>query len=438
MPLLSLPVELLSYIIKYALDNDHQFEDAARLNIVCQHFRALTMQHLYMKCHLRLYQDPQYNTEGTFGHIAWFKRFNDHPMHGIETAKHKFEMFKKYGGYVKHLTIHSCELLAESALTRADFSYPVLEGTGIPMITNPLLSAFTNLTGFKIFTGIRRNMAIKSHETVAVINDVLELCPKLKHFTLGLDIDESAPYQLKRIVNEMGTKPPSGKKAALASIRFLTLGFSISTRDSKNRYSEATAIWPLTWFSLAASSFENVERFMFTYTEYVKPSHGGTSIKSVPKNKINKLGYRIHLPKVKELDIPVLPLSMRVLDEYFVINKETIKSLRLDIFRFAGLTREGIYAIISRYPNLEAISLLGSNIGSSSNRIGWSIVPDLKRLFRGIKALVLYTEQSKKEMEEAIGEDFLKSSCVRILYEQTPTGLDTRSGGKFTAVIIYP
>ncbi|KAF3156114.1 hypothetical protein TWF751_002900 [Orbilia oligospora] len=212
------------------------------------HFRTLTMKNLYKECHIRFHQDPAYRNEGKFGHAATFHRFGDDPITGLKTARHKNQLFKEYGQYVKDLTIsHATNAHIGGHLINAyNLNYSVLATVYLPTISTPLLESFTTLINLKFSTSAVQPSTLKSHEIFSVIEVIFKSCHSLKDLSLDLDIGGFAPYKLKRMV-QTPEDIDIQTNATLPSLRNFDLKFLISTKDRDNRYTEKTGVWILTW-----------------------------------------------------------------------------------------------------------------------------------------------------------------------------------------------
>ncbi|KAF3308999.1 hypothetical protein TWF173_011509 [Orbilia oligospora] len=396
MPLLSLPNELLEEIINYALHDDFDCKKAAALNLVFKLFR-------------------------TFGHAAMFHRFGDDPITGLRTARHKNQLFKEYGYYVKDLTIaHSTNArIGGHPINAYNLNYSVLATVYLPTVLTPLLESFTSLTSLKFSTSAVQPSTLKSHEMFSVIGDIFKLCHSLKDLSLDLDIDEFAPYQLKRMV-QTPEDIDIQTNATLPSLRNLNLKFLISTKDRDNRYTEKTGVWILTWMAILMPLSHTIEKFNYTHYEYVKPWGPNTvTARSVPEDikTINKIGVKIALPNLRSLALDMLPQNRRMIEEYFLLGKTNVETLTLSLTQ--NYTALDIYAIVSQYPNLKTLEIRDTKVGSDKatrNGVTWEFVANTKRLFRKLVALVLYTNQTEREVNEAIGEDLHKIHIKSLRY----------------------
>ncbi|KAF3169933.1 hypothetical protein TWF788_010334 [Orbilia oligospora] len=278
MPLLSLPNELLEEIINYALRDD----------LACR-------------------EDPAYRNEGTFGHAAMFHRFGNDTITGLKIARHKDQLFKKYGKYVKDLTIaHPTNArIGGHPINAYNLNYSVLATDYLPTILTPILESLTSLTNLKFSTSAVQASALKSHEMFSVIGDIFKLGHPPKDLSLDLDIGEFAPYRLKWMV-QVPESIDNETNATLPLPRNLDLKFLISTKDRDNRFNfnrytipicrkntEKTGIWILAWMAILMPLSQTIEKFKYSHYEYVKPWGSDTVItRSVPEDikTINKLG----------------------------------------------------------------------------------------------------------------------------------------------------
>ncbi|KAK6330780.1 hypothetical protein TWF718_002980 [Orbilia javanica] len=440
MPLLSLPNELLDEIIQYALVGDHQSTHASSLSLVCRRFCKLTLPYLYENCEILLHQDPDYHKESTFGHIAMFKRFGDNIMKGFETARHKNEVFREYGSLVKVLNIHHPysglePLVGNSTVGIQSLNFSALASVYTPSIICPLLEAFTNLTTLGFSNNCDLPMTIKSHELMVVIGDIFTTCQCLKHLVLDLDVDESAPMQLKKIVeNLQGNTIPDNK--LLPSLKSLNLKIGISTKDRLNRYSENTGVWILTWLAMLMPASNSIETLTYAHYEYTKPwSNLSNTIRNVPNiQTINRLGVKISLPSLKLAVLDMLPQNRRMIEEYFVLPKKTLHELKVHLTH--NYTPEYIFRVVRLYPNLKVLHISDSIIGSdlaNSKGVDWGIIAYAKNSVRTLEKIALHTNQTLKEVCQGIRNSNSRQYVKKVGYSR----VDSPSAyyGNFLAIV---
>ncbi|KAK6496220.1 hypothetical protein TWF481_002244 [Arthrobotrys musiformis] len=440
MPLLSLPNEIIAEIVEYGLLGDPKGEKAAVLSLVCKRFHILVTRHVYSACLLRLYQDPDYHREHTFGHAVRFERWKRVAVNGFRTARDEANAFIKYGDRVKYLNISHCLSVPFGSIRVGQFNYSIHASVYLPTIVTPLLSAFTNLVSFAFSTAILLPTPIKSHETMRILGDVFELCHSLRNLLLYIDVDARAPALLKRMIEEYKINPPEPKRSPMR-LRSVCFGFSVSNESDEGRYSDPISVWVLTWLAILMPFSDSIEGLNFAHNEYINPIEMSAEnlLSDISKvEPINVYGYKIDLPKVKRLTMSLEKIPERIFGEYFVVGKEYVEELTL--LQSINYTPEQILELAVSYPNLELLHIGDMFIGDGNDLevMEWSDVATIKKACGRLKRFIGYTELGLRELEECLVAPEARLEEVVKLLKYYPVGyIVPRLRGQYKVILEF-